>query len=247
MAAELAPDLPAVDLRRCTFGRLHAESLQGDTLAVQQAQEVVVPGHELGCGVADRDILGENRGVAVAVRTDDGEGCRACAEPASDPPDARLGGEKSVLVQHGYAKLCMDRGPGASLRRRCSQVGLLRCPISACARAVLTARPSVARSYAPTCRCPLTKKLGVPATPLTSALSTSAATCSLHRRAPRSSVNDFISRPSCAAYRIRSLGRSSVLVLEQQVVHRPEGSLRRGRLGCLGRQLRFGCTSLSGR
>src|ERR1700676_3772132 len=57
----------------------------------------------------------------------------------------------------------------------------LRCPICACARAVLTARLSVARSYVPTCRCPLTKKLGVPATTLTSALSTSDATRSLHR------------------------------------------------------------------
>jgi hypothetical protein len=33
------------------------------------------------------------------------------------------------------------------------------------------------------------------------------------------------------------LGGQRVLVLEQQVVHRPEGTLRSRRLGCLGRQL----------
>ncbi len=36
------------------------------------------------------------------------------------------------------------------------------------------------------------------------------------------------------------LGGQRILVFDQQVVHRPEGSLRCGRLGCLRRQLRTG-------
>ena len=38
-----------------------------------------------------------------------------------------------------------------------------------------------------------------------------------------------------------------VLVREQQVVQLPEGALIRRRLGGLGRQLAFACTSVSGR
>ena len=83
------------------------------------------------------------------------------------------------------------------------------------------------------------KNVGVPETPLRSALSTSSAT-----RAAYSCVAQLVGEaldvePELAA---RSPSRSErtqrVLVLEQQIVHLPERALRGGRLGRLGGDLR---------
>ena len=84
------------------------------------------------------------------------------------------------------------------------------------------------------------KKLGVPATPLASALATSSATrseCSLRRS---SSEKRSTSSPSASAWRFQVLDRQLLLVGEQLVVHAPEIPLGGGRLGRLGGQLSMG-------
>ena len=91
------------------------------------------------------------------------------------------------------------------------------------------------------------EKLGVPATPLRSALSTSATTRSLQVCSRSSRVKRSTSRPSWFAVTDQFFGRKLGLMVEQDVVHRPEGPLCRGGLGRFGGQLGPGCTSLRGR
>ena len=82
------------------------------------------------------------------------------------------------------------------------------------------------------------KNVGVPETPLASALRTSSATRAAWRRRRRSSEKRSRSRPSADAWRKRSAGRERVLVAEQPVVHLPERALGARGLGRLGGDLR---------
>ena len=82
------------------------------------------------------------------------------------------------------------------------------------------------------------KKVGVPETPLSSALATSSLTRGAYSRRRSSSSRRSASSSSSCAYVARSPGRQRPLVAQQDVVHLPEAALRRRRLGGLGGQLR---------
>ena len=81
------------------------------------------------------------------------------------------------------------------------------------------------------------KNVGVPETPLRSADSTSWATRAACTCRFRSSWNRSPSRPSSLGVPHQVVGPQLVLVVEQQVVHRPERALRGRRLGGLGGEL----------
>ena len=81
------------------------------------------------------------------------------------------------------------------------------------------------------------KNVGVPATPLASALATSSLTRSRWARWWMSSVKRWTSRPSSCAWLPELEAAQVVLVREQPVVHLPERALRRRRLRRLGRHL----------
>ena len=92
-------------------------------------------------------------------------------------------------------------------------------------------------SKAPCWRRPLTKNVGVPVTPLWSAVSMSSADARGVDAAAQlvGEPVDVEAELAGVADEIRRHQR--VLVLEQQVVHLPELALRRRRLGRLGREL----------
>ena len=59
--------------RRASRRGRDTQRLEGDALAVEHPQQVVVPGDQLGGGVADRGVVGEGRRVAVPVGADERE------------------------------------------------------------------------------------------------------------------------------------------------------------------------------
>jgi hypothetical protein len=91
------------------------------------------------------------------------------------------------------------------------------------------------------------KKVGVPATPLASALRTSSATRAAYSRRCELVAEALDVEAELAGVAVRDRGRKPALVGEQPVVHRPRTRPARRGLGRLGRRLRVGCTSLSGR
>ena len=105
-------------------------------------------------------------------------------------------------------------------------------------RAARTAALSVSTSYAPWWRRPLMKKLGVPATPLASALATSSATRSACSRPPQLVPEALDVEAELLRVALEVAHRQLVLGREQPVVHRPERPLRARRLGRLGGHLR---------
>ena len=98
---ECTPDEPAVALRVAPVERPDAERLEGDPLAVQHAQQVMVPRHQLGGRVAEPDVVGELCRVAVTVRAHDGQRPRPLVDAPGDLPGARISGQESIVVQHG--------------------------------------------------------------------------------------------------------------------------------------------------
>ena len=81
------------------------------------------------------------------------------------------------------------------------------------------------------------KNVGVPETPLRSALSTSSATRAAPACSRRSSVNRSTSSPSSLGVADQVVRTQRVLVVEQEVVHLPEGALVGGGLGGLRGEL----------
>ena len=77
VTGQLSPHLSAVHRDRRSVGRPCSERLEGNTLAVEQPQEVVVPGDQLGGRVAECIIVGQRRRVTVPVRAHDGQRCGA--------------------------------------------------------------------------------------------------------------------------------------------------------------------------
>src|ERR1700751_2247576 len=84
------------------------------------------------------------------------------------------------------------------------------------------------------------KKVGVPATPLSSALATSWLMRETYSRRRSSSRKRSTSSPRSVAYRARSRGASSSWWLSRMSYISPGLALGRGRLGRLRRQLRAG-------
>ena len=82
------------------------------------------------------------------------------------------------------------------------------------------------------------KNVGVPDTPLSSALTTSRAMRGAYWRWWTSSAKRSMSRPELLCVAADVHGQQLVLMAEQGVVHVPEASLRARGLGRLGRHLR---------
>ena len=97
---ELVPDLPALHLQRGTVQRLDAQRFHGDTLAVQQAQQIVVVGDQLASRVARPGVLRQHGGVAVAVRAHDRQVPGGFVQPTGDLSCPGIGGEEAVFVEH---------------------------------------------------------------------------------------------------------------------------------------------------
>ena len=142
--------------------RPDAERLEGDTLAVQHAQQVMVPRHQLGGRVAEPDVVGELCRVAVTVRAHDGQRPRpldrGAARSAGCPAPRGGVGLRSARA----AKLCRSRsavpdfllgepddaGAGRRSRRSATVVGIQSSSgreRANAVRAVRFARPAVRR------------------------------------------------------------------------------------------------------
>ena len=91
------------------------------------------------------------------------------------------------------------------------------------------------------------KNVGVPDTPLSSALITSSLTRAGVLAAAQLVAKRSGSRPSSLGVAAEVARPQLALVGEQRVVHLPELALRGRRLRRLGGELRVGCTSLRGR
>ena len=105
--------------------------------------------------------------------------------------------------------------------------------------AAWTALMRASMSKVPKWRSPLMKNVGVPVTPLRSAPSTSSAI----RSAPASFPMPWRSgdvEAECSRVGEQIIETELTLMLEQSVVHLPEGTLLRCRLARFGRQLRVG-------
>jgi len=87
--------------------RSDPQRLHGDALAVEQAEQVVVLGDELGRGIREPAVGRQRGGVVVAVRAHEREASAGSVQPEGDVPGPGLGREESVGVEHGNAKLCI--------------------------------------------------------------------------------------------------------------------------------------------
>jgi hypothetical protein len=72
--AEGLPYLSPVHHRGGAADRSPAEGGEIYPVAVEQPQQVVIPGHQLGGGVGERQVVGQDRRITVAVGTEDGKG-----------------------------------------------------------------------------------------------------------------------------------------------------------------------------
>ena len=164
---------------------------------------------------------------------------------------ARLVPGRLARRQGTLAARLRQRGRGAGGRkrehvvirrsRRPAAAAAWRLTAVARARALRTASLSVSTSYAPRWRTPLMKKLGVPATPLASALATSSATRPAYSWRTQILMEAVHIEAQLLGAAHEVARRELVLVAEQRVVHLPERALRAGRLGRLGGELRVGC------
>src|SRR5581483_7421600 len=99
VAREQPPYRARVPLARRAVEAGYADGFQGDALAVQHPEDVMVRNDEERRRVGERLVVGEPGGVRVAVRTDDGERSHTPVEAASDRALARVGRQQAILGQ----------------------------------------------------------------------------------------------------------------------------------------------------
>jgi hypothetical protein len=96
---EPGEDGARVALDAAAVARRDAEVLERDALTVQHAEHVMIGDDEERRGIAERLVVGEPRGIGVAVRAHDGEIGNLGVQPPRDRALAGLRREQSVGVK----------------------------------------------------------------------------------------------------------------------------------------------------
>ncbi len=94
MSGERAPDFSGIG----KSGLPNLEILEGNTLAVEHAKDVVIRLDEKLCRVGERFIRRKPGRLRVPVRADDGQRAHLFIEHASDASRTGLGGKKTIRM-----------------------------------------------------------------------------------------------------------------------------------------------------
>jgi len=112
MLGESLPDLTWIRFDGCAVARRDSEGLHRHAARVQHPEDVVVRDDEERGGFGERRVVGEERGLDVSVRTDEGELAGLVIERPCDSPKRWIGIEKPVVVED---ERMMDSAPHGTL------------------------------------------------------------------------------------------------------------------------------------
>lgn len=109
MLGEKAPDLAPIGLNGLAVDAGNTEAFQGDSLAEQHAEDIMIGNDQKLGWVGEWFVFGEPTRIGVTMRADDRQVANLPIEPARQAADRRLDRKQAIVIQqHETLPSAMD-------------------------------------------------------------------------------------------------------------------------------------------